>query len=91
MQKREPKKPTSKPRLVRRRAGGLLGLGLDGEDGHQRLTKGEDFVLLGGSQETHGRMQDLVLRMNERLKHRGKRFADLTRREFEDLARDTLA
>jgi hypothetical protein len=71
--------------------GGLLGLGLDGEDGHQRLTRGDDFVLLGGSQETHGRMQELVLRMNERLKNRGKRFADLTRREFEELARDTLA
>jgi hypothetical protein len=89
MQKREPKKPASKPR-ARQRVSGLLGLGLDGNDGHQRLTRGDDFVLLGGSQETHGRMQDLVLKMNERLKHRGKRFADLTRSEFEELARDTL-
>jgi hypothetical protein len=89
MQNREPKKPASKPRAPRRMSG-LLGLGLDGEDGHQRLTKGEDFVLLGGSEETHGRMQDLVVRMNERLKNDGKRFADLTRREFERLARETL-
>jgi hypothetical protein len=89
MQNREPKKPASKPRS-RRQVSGLLGLGLDGDDGHQRLTRGDDFVLLGGSQETHGRMQDLVLKMNERLKNRGKKFADLTRREFEELARDTL-
>ena len=71
--------------------GGLFGLGLDGQDGHQRLTKGEDFFLVGGSQETHGRMQDLVLRMTERLKRRGKKFGDLTRSEFEDLARDTFS
>ena len=75
MQNREPKKPASKPRAARQRVTGLLGLGLDASDGHQRMTKGEDFVLLGGSEETHGRMQDLVVRMNERLKHRGKRFA----------------
>ena len=89
MQNREPKKPSSKPRS-RRQVTRLLGLGLDGDDGHQRLTRGDDFVLLGGSQETHGRMQDLVLKMNERLKKGGKKFADLTRREFEELARETL-
>ena len=27
----------------------LLGLGFDGKDGHKRYTKGEDFVLMGGS------------------------------------------
>ena len=27
----------------------MLGLGLDGGDGHKRLTKGENFVLAGGN------------------------------------------
>ena len=90
MQPREPRKPAPKTRAKRERVGGVFGLGLDGQDGHQRVTKGEDFFLVGGSDETHGRMQDLVLRMNERLKRRGKRFADLTSSEFEDLARDVL-
>ena len=32
----------------------LLGLGLDGKDGHTRITTGENFKLVGGSEETHG-------------------------------------
>lgn len=79
-----------KRRRRRRRVGGLLGLGLDNTDGHKRVTSGDDFLLVGGSEETHGRMQDLVIRMNEALQRKGRRFTDLTRREFEDLARDTL-
>ena len=27
----------------------LLGLGLDGTDGHTRLTRGDDFMLCGGA------------------------------------------
>jgi hypothetical protein len=91
MKPREPGKPAPKARTKRQQVGGLFGLGLDGQDGHQRMTKGEDFFLVGGSDETHGRMQDLVLRMNEQLKRKGKKFGDLSRSEFEDLARDTLA
>lgn len=69
---------------------GLLGVGLDGQDGHSRVTRGDDFCLVGGSQETHERMQDLVIRMNETLKRKGKRFQDLSRPEFEELAHDSF-
>ena len=71
--------------------GGLLGLGLDGEDGHRRVTRGKEFLLVGGSEETHERMQDLVMRMNEKLKRRGKSFGELSAREFEDLADETVS
>ena len=37
---------------------GFLGVGLDNKDGHQRLTRTEHFFLVGGSPETHERMQD---------------------------------
>ena len=69
---------------------GLLGVGLDADDGHKRMTRGKDFYLVGGSSETHERMQDLVIRMNDKLKRRGKRFQDLSRPEFEDLARESF-
>ena len=68
---------------------GLLGIGLD-SDGETRITKGKDFVLLGGTHETHERMQDVVIRMNERLKRRGKSYGQLSKTEFEDLARESL-
>ena len=51
---------------------GLLGLGLDGEDGHRRITRGENLLLLGGSEETHERMQEHAMKLNEELERRGK-------------------
>jgi hypothetical protein len=77
---------------IRRSRGrsGVLGLGLDGDDGHKRITEGESFILVGGSRETHERMQDVVVRMCERLERRGKTFGELSRDEFEDLARESL-
>ena len=69
---------------------GVLGLGLDDDGGHHRVTKGPEFHLVGGSAETHERMTDLVMRMRETLKRQGKKFGDLSRAEFEDLARDSL-
>ncbi len=69
---------------------GLLGVGLDNDDGHKRLTRGDDFCVVGGSAETHERMQDLVIRMNEKLRRQGKSFRDLSHPEFEELARDSF-
>jgi hypothetical protein len=73
-----------------RRLLGLLGLGFDARDGHRRVTRGEDFLLVGGSEGTHEKMQDVVLRMQDRLKRQGRAFGDLSHEEFEDLARDSL-
>jgi hypothetical protein len=51
---------------------GLLGLGLDNEDGHKRITTGEQFAIVGGSAETHGRMTETAIKTFEELKGRGK-------------------
>jgi hypothetical protein len=67
---------------------GLVGVGLDGTDGHTRLTKGDDFVLFGGSAETHEKMQDLTIRLTERLKKKGKRIAGADMREIRDIVED---
>jgi hypothetical protein len=50
----------------------LLGVGLDNEDGHKRLTAAEQFTIVGGSDETHGRMTETVIKTFEELKTRGK-------------------
>jgi hypothetical protein len=54
------------------KAAHLLGLGLDNKDGHKRLTAAEQFTILGGSEETHGRMTETVIKTFEELKDRGK-------------------
>jgi hypothetical protein len=74
-----------KPEIV-----GFLGVGLDGEEGHQRLTRADHFLMLGGSAETHERMQDTAIRFNESLKQRGKRLQDTEPDEAIDLLRDAL-
>jgi hypothetical protein len=60
---------------------GFVGLGLDNQDDHQRLTRADNFVLLGGSAETHERMQDTAIRFNEELKRRGKVLQETSTRE----------
>ena len=70
----------------RQRRRGLLGVGLDNEDGQVRVTRGPNFHLVGGSHETHESMQEKCVRFNEKLDQRGKRLDDLGRKEFLDLA-----
>ena len=45
---------------------GLLGVGLDSDDGKKRVSRGPNFVLMGGSRDTHERMQEVAVRFNER-------------------------
>ena len=63
----------------------LLGLGLDNQDGHQRITQGDNFCLVGGSEETHDRMTETAVKFNEKLSKRGKSLQELSKDEFVDL------
>ncbi len=65
----------------------ILGLGLD-SDGHKRLTTGENFALVGGSQETHEAMTEKAIKINEKLKSRGKQLDQVSREEFDDIAHE---
>ena len=64
----------------------LLGLGLDCDDGHIRVTKGENFKICGGSHRTHEQMQERVMKFNEKLSKRGKTLDDVSMREFFEIA-----
>ncbi len=65
----------------------LLGLGLDGKDGHKRVTKGEGFLLAGGSEETHERMTGAVIRTVEDLGRKGRDLGSAEPEEVRDLLR----
>ena len=69
---------------------GFLGVGLDNDDGHKRVTKTEHFLLVGGSEGTHGQLQDTAIYFNENLEKRGKRLQDTTSEEALDLLRDAI-
>ena len=65
----------------------MLGVGLDA-DGHKRLTTGPNFLLAGGSEETHDQMTEKAIKINEKLKARGKQLETVTHEEFDDIARE---
>uniref|UniRef100_UPI004048FBC0 hypothetical protein n=1 Tax=Cephaloticoccus sp. TaxID=1985742 RepID=UPI004048FBC0 len=80
MSKKSPK-PTPKA--------GLLGLGLDNQDGHKRITTGDQFAIVGGSEETHGRMTETVIKTFEELKGRGKHLNQVEPKELADIIKES--
>ncbi len=63
----------------------LMGLGLDNKDGHKRVTRGENFFLLGGSEETHERMTEIAVKVNEKLARKGKTLDEISGEELGDI------
>ena len=73
-----------------RRVVGFLGVGLDHQDGHQRLTRSEHFLLIGGSAETHERMQDTAVKFGEALRRRGKDLEEMPVPEVLEIFHDAM-
>jgi hypothetical protein len=73
-----------------RRVAGFLGVAMDGQDEHKRITRSEHFLLVGGSAEAHERMQDVAIRFDESLKHSGKTLQETSAEEALDLLRKSL-
>jgi hypothetical protein len=69
---------------------GVLGVGLDGTDGHKRITRTEEMVLVGGSAETHERMQETAIRFAEELEKRGQRLQDTPVRDAIEMLREAV-
>jgi hypothetical protein len=63
----------------------LLGLGLDNKDGHKRLTKANDFTIVSGSQETHERMTETLVKTFEDLGRKGKSLETVEPKQLKDL------
>jgi hypothetical protein len=75
----------SKKKKTPKRSAGLLGIGFDNEDGHKRITTGEQFAIVGGSEETHGRMTETVVKTFEELKVRGKQLQQVEPGELAEI------
>lgn len=63
----------------------LLGVGLDNQDGHKRLTRAEQFTVVGGSEETHGRATETLVKTFEELKSRGKHLQTVELQELREI------
>jgi hypothetical protein len=80
---KDPSKPVRKKR--RPKIQGILGVGLDNEDGHKRITTGDKFVLVGGSQDTHERMTETMVKTFEELKRRDKHLDNVDPHELGEI------
>jgi len=63
-----------------------MGFGLDDSEGHARLTRGEDYLLVGGSEKTHGHMQEGVEKFRGVLEKMGTDLQDATEEQIEEAA-----
>ena len=79
-----------KPKKGEPRVLGFIGVGLDNEDGHRRVTRSEEFFLIGGSADTHERMQDTAVRFGEALRNKGKTLQEASAEEALDLLRESM-
>ena len=71
-----------------RKSAALLGLAFDAKDGHTRLTRGANFLLYGGSEQTHAVMQETAVKINENLDRRGKRLEDVSLGELREICHE---
>ena len=75
---------SNKRRFSERQVAGLLGLAFDATDGHKRITRGNNFLLAGGSEKTHILMRETIIKVNETLDARGLELADVSADELRD-------
>ena len=68
----------------------MLGVGLDSQDDEVRLTRGKNFTLVGGSEETHAVMQETAVKVNEELSRKGKTLDETSPEEFRDVLCDVV-
>ena len=58
---------------------------MDNKDGHKRVTEAEDFSVVGGSEETHEKMAETLIRTFEYLARKDKTLDEISRDELTDL------
>jgi hypothetical protein len=78
-------KQQSSPQPRRLRAA-LIGFGLDNSDEEQRLTRGDQTLIFGGSAETHAELRETAKRIEQELSRRGQDLAELDPIELAELA-----
>ena len=76
---------STKRRFSDDRVAGILGLAFDADDGHKRITRGKNFLLAGGSDQTHSLMRETIIKVNEQLDARGQSLTDVSVNELRDL------
>lgn len=60
----------------------LLGIATDDEDGHKRITRAEQFSIVGGSEETHEKMTETMIKTFEDIRNSGRHLVEVEPEEL---------
>lgn len=60
----------------------LYGIAPPSKDGHTRLTRAEDFEVIGGSQEVHEKLREITTKVDEGIKKTGRRIKEVSAQEL---------
>lgn len=74
----------------KKRPSKLLGLGLDNDDGHKRITESERFSIVGGNEETHQTLTEAAIKTFETLDKKGKTLDTVEKKELDDIIQNSL-
>lgn len=74
----------------KKRPSKLLGLGLDNDDGHKRITEAERFSIVGGNEETHQTLIEVAIKTFETLDKKGKTLDTVEKKELDDIIQNSL-
>ena len=74
----------------KKRPSKLLGLGLDNDDGHKRITEAERFSIVGGNEETHQTLTEAATKTFETLDKKGKTLDTVEKKELDDIIQNSL-
>jgi hypothetical protein len=74
----------------RKRRAYLLGLIIEKDDGHKRITRAEQFTLVGGSEASHEAVTEGVTKTCEDLKRKGRELEETDPREVRELLQKNI-
>lgn len=77
---------TTPDRGPRRMKAAIIGIGLDGHEGVNRLTTSDSCLLLGGSADTHAELLETVLRLESEIERIGRPLEEVSPAELAEIA-----
>jgi len=70
---------------VRAKKGLLVGVRTDRGDGHTRVSRGKDFVAVGGTKEGHEHLRETVAEIRQEVGRRGRSLGEVRREELREI------
>jgi hypothetical protein len=66
----------------------IVSMGGDDSERHTRLTTGDNFLIYGGSEQTHSIMQDKIAELCEIIKQRGLELTQMEPDEIKQVVKE---